>query len=436
MEYRYVCIRFVGLLGILCILLFRLQAVGSESIQVCKEGCTYQSIQSAIDAAKMGDEIEIAPGTYRENLIISKAISLAGKPNSDSVIIESLQTGKPVISVSNANQELGSPPLYLSFQNLYIQGARPTATEGPCGGGSAGLCAGIYLESALQNDNVTRTRSWPPFSEVHLKLRNVYVKNNAFSAIQWQGKVHLELLSSELSSNGHHGVIGYGFGQLLFFDTKIVNNKGDAIHIPNAFDNVNITVVNSTLSHNGSRGIQVGNILSCQYAPEIHGVNISLSHTTIIGNSSDGILLLSPASLNISATVISENSGVGIYAQLCNDNVDIIQLSVFESKINKNIEAGLVLANTFGMFKMGNSIISQNGQKPNRLTIFGVTAGPGVGFFKTKGLKSYLFANRIETNAGYGIMAGSSENIVLCLNNIVTENGFGSYDDAASKKCQ
>ena len=51
---------------------------GPRTLTVCSSGCNYTSIQAAINAACPGDTIEVRSGTYNENVVVNKTLTLLG----------------------------------------------------------------------------------------------------------------------------------------------------------------------------------------------------------------------------------------------------------------------------------------------------------------------------------------------------------------------
>ena len=68
----------------------QVSAQTGDTWTVCPEGggCNFTSIQDAIDAASAGDTIQVADGTYVENIVINKNIALLSVSGRDSTIIE------------------------------------------------------------------------------------------------------------------------------------------------------------------------------------------------------------------------------------------------------------------------------------------------------------------------------------------------------------
>jgi len=57
-----------------------------KTLVVDKDG-EFQTIQKAVDSAKAGDTVFILPGTYEENITVSKAITLAGSSKDDVIVV-------------------------------------------------------------------------------------------------------------------------------------------------------------------------------------------------------------------------------------------------------------------------------------------------------------------------------------------------------------
>ncbi|MEM2126425.1 MAG: right-handed parallel beta-helix repeat-containing protein, partial [Candidatus Methanosuratincola sp.] len=70
-------LRLVGLLVLVTVWLGLALPV-AQPYTVCPSGCPFSKIQAALDAAKDGDTITVGPGVYKENLKITKSVSLVG----------------------------------------------------------------------------------------------------------------------------------------------------------------------------------------------------------------------------------------------------------------------------------------------------------------------------------------------------------------------
>ena len=62
---------------VLMILMVNISFVSAEVINVCSS-CNYSTIQSAINNASIGDTINVSAGTYPENIVLNKSLTLKG----------------------------------------------------------------------------------------------------------------------------------------------------------------------------------------------------------------------------------------------------------------------------------------------------------------------------------------------------------------------
>ena len=127
---------------------------------VCPFGCTYSSIQSAINAATNGDEIEVCDGTYVENIdFLGKDITVISRHGPSTTIIDgnrddavvTFAIGEgPGAVLSGFTIQNGSGH-YTGFTHgggIYIEGASPTITDCDISSNTAAYGGGIYLDSS------------------------------------------------------------------------------------------------------------------------------------------------------------------------------------------------------------------------------------------------------------------------------------------------
>jgi nitrous oxidase accessory protein NosD len=99
---------------------------------VCASGCAFNSIQSAITAATSGATITIAPGTYTENVVVTKPVTLLG--SGTSTVIEPA-VSNPVCSPGSLCEGAASNIILVQADNvtvtkLKLEGDNPSLTSG------------------------------------------------------------------------------------------------------------------------------------------------------------------------------------------------------------------------------------------------------------------------------------------------------------------
>lgn len=242
------------------------------SFTVCPSGCLYNSIAQAITNASAGDIIMVGPGTYIENILITKNIKLIG---STGAIVKSQQPGLPVIFVQS------NEPVDIEIHKLVIQGGFPIDKE---------------RELRCYNEE----------------------EDICPSGVLVSGRARLILRNVEVLDNYENGVDAHGFAEVQIVETKILNN-GTILHLPPyvgygtpgviVWESAKVSIVDSSVSNNVHIGVAVR-----------ESAYVSILNTRVSRNGGSGISVANSAEVSIQNSIIEGNGADADYCstRLCN----------------------------------------------------------------------------------------------------------------------
>jgi parallel beta-helix repeat protein len=323
----------------------------------------YQTVQAAVAAANPGDTVYVRAGTYVENLVIDKALSLVGESAEDT-IINGGGVGNVVDVVADG----------VNLTGFTI-----------CNGSEAGISLDGASGCNIFGNNITANSSYGILfyssSDNSVALNNV--TNNADG-------INLDSSSNGNSINGNN-----------------ITNNGYGVYIV-SYSSGN-SVAGNDISANGAEGVYIasyssGNIIAGNnMSQNADGMNIA-SHSN--GNSVSGNNITANSYYGVFAYSLSyNNSVVGNEITYNEEGVDF-WTSYNDSAVKnnmKNMDCSLVLDSS-----SNDSIVSND-----------ITAISGDGVRLSSSTGNIIIGNNITGNIGYGINLYSSSN-----NNTMYQNNF------------
>ncbi|RSN70907.1 DUF11 domain-containing protein [Candidatus Korarchaeum cryptofilum] len=171
----------------------------------CTSGDAYfTSLSSAISSANPGDSVKICPGTYRDNVRVTKSLSISGVGDPSSVVVEAYNTTKHVIEVSNTRN--------VTISNLTVRGA--------VGSQQSGIYVYYTSESSLRN--IIATGNYFGINIVSsssINVSDLISENNTNAGVNFESSVACSFSDLRLRRNR------IGFLSLLSSDSKLMDAR-------------------------------------------------------------------------------------------------------------------------------------------------------------------------------------------------------------------
>ncbi len=219
-------------------------AQAAATLTVCASGCNATTIQAAITAATAGDTINVASGTYTEQIIIDKNLHLAGAGSGLSIIqapdtIDDL--GDALATIIMVRGGLG---VEAEISGFTVTGPGPTG----CGSIRAGIVVRDGADAYIHNNRIQD------------------IQDSTFSGCQngqgiWVGRKAWGTKGTATITN--NVITGYQKGGI------VVDNTGSSARIIGntitGAGRTNVTAQNGIQISRGATGVIEGNIVSGHY---------------------------------------------------------------------------------------------------------------------------------------------------------------------------
>ncbi len=242
----------------------------------------YTKIQDAIDNASSGETIYVYNGTYYENIVVDKSLSLVGEDR-NTTMIDGNGIGTVIYSMT-AN--------WLNITEFTITNS-----------GSGLFDAGMKIYSSqrgyIANNNILNNKEGIFLaSSSHVTIANNTVSLSDGMGIELNVCTHIVITNNSVLSNGAHGVWPNFSDNIVVMDNDLSWNSNHGLYIG--------TGDNFTVS--GNRALHNNNGISLDGTK-----NVTIADNDISSNRYNGLTLSSSRNATIARNNVSSNEHYGIY---------------------------------------------------------------------------------------------------------------------------
>jgi len=197
----------------------------------------YNTIQSAIDNASIGDTIFVYNGTYFENINVNKSIKLIGEDKETTIVNGNINKTNEDILIC----------FYVSSDQVNINGFTIESTKKVYESNNSSIFGiGILIKAnnTIIQGNIIRENTFG------ISLDNSY-SNKIIENVMADNYIHINLLGSSYNTIENSTITNYNQSDFLDLNNKI------GISLDIAYDN---SIINNTISNISGIGIQLSNL--------------------------------------------------------------------------------------------------------------------------------------------------------------------------------
>ncbi|MCK4478873.1 right-handed parallel beta-helix repeat-containing protein, partial [Candidatus Bathyarchaeota archaeon] len=355
-------------------LAFNIQPVRATTIIVPDH---YSTIQEAIHAASSGDTILVKAGTYSENVVVNKRLTITSESGADVTIVQAANPAKHVFQVDTVD--------YVNINGFTVRGSKGSPGVRPSG---AGICLFYANHCNISN--------------------NVASDNQDGIFVSWYSSDNI-LTENKANLNSRNGIFLYGSSNKLR-DNTMSNNAfnfgiggGDYIHDIDTSNTVNGKPIYYWVNKQNKEVPS-----DARYVGIVNCINITIMDL-VLSNNEQGVLFVNVNNSKIKNVNVRSMKEFGIYLKSSSNNI------VANNSINSSSRLSGIGLSSSNNNSVINNIISNNQD--------------GIRLY---GSNNNTISNNHILNNRRGILLSSSSNNTITTNIVNSNNGTGIYLEYSS----
>ncbi len=342
-------------------------APGLNTVTNTTTAAAFCSIQSAIDAAATldGHTLNLSAGTFRENVVVSKSLTLVGASR-DTTILQPVLPGEcPPFDCTDPIIVMTAAPI-VALRNLTLDGDNPTISgtvnyngaNPDAGFGVAGNVPNLSLRSLTVDNLRVKNTKFVGIGPTYLQpytITNSIFENIAEVAIVGEGD---GLINTNTFTGNKQAIIIFGGNTLVSNNTVISSSIG--IQASAGLDHA-VTLTNNTISActGGTIGISAwqvstepmqinaNRISGCAEAIVLYGTEQMTRPTLVTNNEIDGAGLASSQGIVVKARTEGSVSAAPNSAIVRNNTLTNVNRAVVVERSSGVTNTVVISANAF-----------------------------------------------------------------------------------------